>query len=139
MQLELRDPTESRTLLPSGAIFQRPMIQMEVEKFATAGRPWNQAALNGAANCSAMRETGGTVRVVQNSRDLNALLKSQGGWLGDLLTIFDEMGESTCFICLTLALGFRQLKIHEVDHHFTAFRHVKGKLREYGMFVVDFG
>ena len=68
-----------------------------------------------------------TVRVVQDFRVLNALLKAQSGGLGDLLTIYDEMGQSAYFSCLDLASGFLQLTIHDADGHLTAFCDVGGK------------
>ena len=44
--------------------------------------------------------------VVQDFRDLNALIKAQSGGLGDLLTIYDEMDQSEYFSCFDLASGF---------------------------------
>ena len=44
-----------------------------------------------------MRKKDGTVRVVQDLRGLNALLKAQRGGLGDLLAIYDEKDQSAYF------------------------------------------
>ena len=78
-----------------------------------------------------MRKTDGTVRVVQEIRYLNVLLKAQSGGLEDLLTIYDEMDQSEYFSCLDPASGFLQLTIYEADRYLTAFRDAEGKLWEY--------
>ena len=76
-------------------------------------------------------EKDGAIRVVQDFRGLNALLKPQSGGLGDLLTIYDEMGQLAYFSCLDLASVFLQLTVHDADRYFTAFCDVEGKLWEY--------
>ena len=73
----------------------------------------------------------GTVRVVQDFRGINALLKSQSGGLGDLQHIMDEMEGSKYFSSIDLASGFLQPEIHEDDRHLTAFRDADWKLYEY--------
>ena len=130
--LELKDPKPSpyvahpRSYIPE----QRQMIQEEVSKLSKAGaiRPSHSAY---ASVCHTVRKKDGTVRVVQDFRGLNALLKGQSGELGNLPTIFDEMGGSNCFTCLDIASGFLQLMIRESDRHLTAFREAEGKLWEF--------
>lgn len=73
----------------------------------------------------------GTVRAAQGCRGLNALFKSQSGGLGDIVTSLDEMGGSTCFMCLDFASGFLQLQIREQYRHLTIFRDTECKLCEY--------
>ena len=80
-----------------------------------------------ASCCHTVCKKDGTVRVVQDFRNLNVPLKTQNGGQGDLMTIHDEMGGSTCFTCLDLALGFLQ-QIHEAERHLTSFRDTEGKL-----------
>ena len=63
-------------------------------------------------------------------RRLNSRLKAQSGELGNLLTIYDEMDQSTYFSCLNLASEFLQLTIHDVDRYFTVFRDAERKLWE---------
>ena len=109
---------------------QRKMIQSEVEKLHKSGAIVPSTSQY-ASCCHTVRKKDGTVRVIQDFRGLNALLKTQSGGLGDILTIHDEMGGSTCFTCLDLASGFLQLTIHEADRHLTAFRDAEGKLWEY--------
>ena len=132
MILELKDPDCSphvahpRSYTPE----QRQMIQEEVSKLSKAGAIRPSLSANASASHT-VREKDGTVRVVQDFRGLNALLKGQSGGLGNLPTIFDEMGGSNCFTCLDLASGFLQLTIRESDRHLTAFRVAEGKLWEY--------
>ena len=71
------------------------------------------------------------MRVVQDFRGINALLKSQSGGLGDLQQSMDEMEGSKYFFKIDLASGFLQLEIHEDDRHLTAFRDADGKLYKY--------
>ena len=78
-----------------------------------------------------MRTKDGTVRVVQDFRGLNGLLKAQSREIGDLLTTYDEMDQSAYFSCLDLASGFLQLIIHEADRYLTTFGDAEGKLWEY--------
>ena len=90
-----------------------------------------------ASACHTVRKKDGTVRVVQDFRGLNALLKEQSGGLGNLTTIFDEMGGSNCFTCLDVASGFLKLTTRESDRHLTAFATRQGS---YGStFGVDSG
>ena len=84
-----------------------------------------------AANCSTVRKKDGTVRVVQDFRGINALLKPRIDWLTDLQHIMDEMEGSKYFSSIDLASGFLQLEIHEDDRHLTAFRAADEKLYEY--------
>ena len=106
------------------------MIQAEIEKLHKAGAIVPSTSQY-ASCCYTVRKKDGTVRVVQDFRGLNALLKAQSGGLGDLRTIYNEMDQSAYFSCLDLASGFLQLTIHEADRHLTAFRDAKGKLWEY--------
>ena len=106
------------------------MIQAEINKLHKAGAIVPSTSQY-ASCCHTVRKKNGTVRVVQDFRGLNALLKAQSGGLGDLLTIYDEMDQSAYFSCLDLASGFLQLTLHEVDRHLTAFRDAEGKLWEY--------
>ena len=109
---------------------QWQMIQEEVSKLSKAGaiRPSHSAY---ASACHIVRKKDGTVRVVQDFRGLNALLKGQSGGLGKLPTIFDEMDGSNCFTCLDLAIVFLQLTIRESGRPLTAFHDAEGKLWEY--------
>ena len=106
------------------------MIQEEVSKLSKAGaiRPSHSAY---ASVCHTVHKKDGRVRVVQDFRGLNALLKGQSGELGNLPTIFDEMGESNCCTCLDIASGFLQLTIRESNRHLTAFRDAERKLWEF--------
>ena len=106
------------------------MIQAEIEKLHKAGAIVPSTSQY-ASCCYTVRKKDGTVRVVQDFRGLNALLKAQSGGLGDLRTIYNEMDQSAYFSCLDLASGFLQLTIHEADRHLTAFRDAEGKLWEY--------
>ena len=106
------------------------MIQAEIKKLHKAGAIVPSTSQY-ASCCHTVRKKGGTVRVVQDFRGLNALVKAQIRGFGDLLTIYDEMYQSVYFSCLDLAPGFLQLTIHEADRHLTAFRDVEGKLWEY--------
>ena len=80
-----------------------------------------------ASACHTVRKKDGTVRVVQDFRALNALLKEQSRGLGNLPTIFDEMSGSNDFTCSDLASGFLQITIRESDRHLTAFHDAEGK------------
>ena len=106
---------------------QRKMIQAEIEKLHKVGAV---VPSTGTPLVVTLGEKDGTVRVVQDFRRLNALLKSQSGGLGDLLTIYDGMDQSAYFSCLDLALGFIQLTTHEADRYLTAFSDTEGKLWE---------
>ena len=135
MRLELKDPNSGPYVAPMRHYTpeQRKMIQTEIEKLYKAGAIVPLTSQY-ASCCHTVRKKDGTVRVVQDFRGLNALLKAQSGGLGDLLTIYDEMDQSAYFSCLDLASGFLQLAIHEADRHFTAFRDAEGKLWEYVRF-----
>ena len=105
------------------------MTQAEIEKLNKAGAIVPSTSQY-VSCCHTVRKKNGTVRVVQDFRGLNVLLKTQSGGLGNLLAIYDEMGQLAYFSCLDLASGFLQLTIHEADRHFTAFRDAEGRLWE---------
>ena len=132
MRLEQKDPNSAPYVAPMRhcTAEQRKMIQAEIEKLHKAGAIVPSPSQH-ASCCHAVRKKDGAVRVVQDSRGLNALLKAQSAGLGDLLTIYDKMDQSAYFSCLDLASGFLQLTIHEADRHLTAFRDAEGKLWEY--------
>ena len=129
MRLELKDPNSAPYVAPIRHYTpeQWKMIQAEIEKLHKAGVIVPSTSQY-VSCCHTARKKDGTVRVVQDFRGLNALLKAQSGGLGDLLTIYDEMNQSAYFSCLDLASGFLQLTIHEADRHFTAFSDAEGKL-----------
>ena len=132
MRLELKDPNSApyvasmRHCTPE----QRKMIQAEIETLHKAGTIVPSTSQY-ASCCHTVTKKDGSVRVVQDFRGLNALLKAQSGGLGDLLTLYDEMDQSAYFSCLDLASEFLQLTIHEADSHLTTFRDAEGKLWEY--------
>ena len=132
MRFELKDPNSAPYVAPTCHYTpeQRRMIQTKIEKLHKA-RAIVPSTSQYASCCHTVRKKKGTVRVVQDSRGLNALLKAQSGGLGDLLTIYDEMDQSAYFSCLDLASGFLQLTIHGADRHLTAFHDAEGKLWEY--------
>ena len=106
------------------------MIQVEIEKLHKAGAIVPSISQY-ASCCHTARKKYETVRVVQDFRGLNTLLKAQSRGLGDFLTLYDEMDQSAYFSCLYLASRFLQLTIYEADRHLTAFRDAEGKLWEY--------
>ena len=132
MKLELKSPNSApdvahvRHYTPE----QRKILQIEIEKLHKAGgivRSTSQYA----SCCRTVRKNNGTVRVEQDFRGLNALLKTQSGGLGGLLTTYDERDQSAYFSCLDFASGVLQLTTLEAYRHLTAFRDAKGKLWEY--------
>ena len=132
MRLKLKDPNSAPYVAPMRHYTpeQRKIIQAEIEKLHKAGAIVPSISQY-ASCCHTVRKKYETVRVVQDFRGLNALLKAQSGGLGDLLTIYDEMDQSAYFSCLYLALRFLQLTIYKADRHLTAFRDAEGKLWEY--------
>ena len=132
MRLELKDPNVKPYVAPIRHCSpeQREMIQTEVVKLLKNGSI-RESTSEWAANCSTVRKEDETVRVVQDFRGINALLKSQSGGLGDLQHIMDEMEGSKYFSNIDLVSGFLQLEIHEDDRHLTAFRDADGKLYEH--------
>ena len=132
MRLKLKDPNSAPYVAPMRHYTpeQRKMIQVEIEKLHKAGVIVPSISQY-ASCCHTVRKKYETVRVVQDFRGLNALLKAQSRGLGDLLTIYDEMDQSAYFSCLYLASRFLQLTIYEADRHLTAFRDAEGKLWEY--------
>ena len=132
MKLELKDPKSAPYVAPIHHYTpeQRAMIQAEIEKLHKAGAIVPSTSQN-ASCCHTARKKDETVRVVQDCRGLNALLKAQSGGLGSLLTIYDEMDQLAYFSCLDLASGFLQLTTHETDRHLTALRDGEIKLWEY--------
>lgn len=71
------------------------------------------------------------MRVCQEYRALNALMKTDSGCLGDVEAIIDRLLGSNYFSALDLASGFFQIAIDEEDKHKTAFRDAAGKLWVY--------
>ena len=132
MRLELKDPNVKPYVAPIRHYSQeqREMIQTEVVKLLK-NESIRESTCEWAANCSTVRKKDGTVRVLQDFRGINALLKSQSGGLGELQYIIDEMEGLKYFSSIDLASGFLQLEIHEDDRHLTAFRDADGKLYEY--------
>ena len=116
MRLELKYPLVKPYVAPIRHYCpeQREMIQTEVAKLLKNGSI-RESTFEWAANCSTVRKKDGTVRVVQDFRGANALLKSQSGGLGDLQHIMDEIEGSKYFSIIDLASGFLQLEIHEDD------------------------
>ena len=133
MRLELKDPNSAPYVAPIRHYIpeQQKMIQAEIDKLHKAGAIVPSMSQY-ASCCHTVRKNDLTVRVVQDFRGLNTLLKAQSGGLGDLLTIYDERDQSAYSSCLDLALGFLQLTIHEADRcRITAFCDAEGKLWEY--------
>ena len=125
-RLELKDLNSTPYVAPMRHYTpeQQKMIQAEIKRLHNAGAIVPSTSQY-ASCCHTVRKKDGTVKVVQDFRGLNALLKAQSG---GLLTIYDEMDQSAYFSCLDLASGFLQLTLHEVDRHLTAFRDAEGKL-----------
>ena len=92
VRLELKDPNSAQYVAPMRHYTpeQRKMIQAEIENLHEAGAIVPSTSQY-ASCCHTVRKKDETVRVVQDFRGLNALLKAQSGGLGDLLTIYDEM------------------------------------------------
>ena len=132
MRLELKDPNSAPYVasMRHYAPEQQRVVHAEIEKLHKA-ESIVPSTSRYASCCHTVRKKDGTVRVVQDFRGLNALLKAQSGGLGDFLTIYDEMDQSAYFSCLDLASGFLQLTIHEADRHLTAFCDAEGKSWEY--------
>ena len=106
------------------------MTQAEIEKLHKAGAIAPSTSQY-VSCCHTGKKHDGTVRVVQDFRGLNALLKAQSGGLGDLLIIYNQIDQSAYFSCLDLASGSLQLMIHEVDRYLIAFCEAEGKLWDY--------
>ena len=107
MRLELKDPNSAPYVAPMRHYTpeQQKMIQTEIENLQKTGAivpSTNQWA----SCCHTVRKKDGTVRVLQDFRGLNALLKARSGGLGDFLTIYDEMDQSTYFSCSDPASEF---------------------------------
>lgn len=75
------------------------------------------------------------MRVCQEYRALNALMKTDSGGLGDVRALIDRLLGSNYFSALDLASGFFQIAIAEEDKHKTAFRDAAGKLWVYNRYV----
>ena len=107
MRLELKDPSNAPDVAPIRHFTpeQRKMIQAEIEKLHKA-RAIVPSTSQYASCCHTARRKDGTIRVVQNFRGLNTLLKAQREEPGDLLTIYDGIDQSAYFCCLDLASGF---------------------------------
>ena len=78
------------------------MVQAEIEKLHKAGVIVPSTSQY-ASYCHTMRKKDGTIRVVQDFRGHNALLKAQSGGLGEFLTIYNEIDQSVYFSYLDLA------------------------------------
>lgn len=106
------------------------MIQSEVEKLEKAEvirrstSPW-------AASLVLVRKKDGTLRICQDYRVLNQRLISNSGALGDITTIYSDMGRVGCTSSIDLASGFNQIAIAEKDKHKTAFHDAHGQLWEF--------
>ena len=80
MGLELKDPNSAPYVapMPHYTPEQRKMIQAEIEKLYKAGAIVPSTSQY-ASCCHTVRKKDGTVRVVQDFRGLNAILKDQAG------------------------------------------------------------
>ena len=87
MRLDLKYPNVKPYVAPIRHYSpeQREMIQTEVVKLLKTGSI-RESTFEWAANCSTVRKKDRTVRVVQDFRGINALLKSQSGGLGTCST-----------------------------------------------------
>ena len=96
MRLELKDPNSAPYVVPMRHYTpeQRKMIQAEIEKLHKAGAIVPSTSQY-ASCCHTMRKNNEIIRVVQDFRGLNALLKAQSGGLGDFLTIYDEIDHTS--------------------------------------------
>ncbi|CAB1108851.1 unnamed protein product [Ectocarpus sp. CCAP 1310/34] len=83
-----------------------------------------------AAQCLRVKKDG-TLRLCIDWRELNTLLVSDSGDLGDMQTIFDTLKGKKYFTQLDLASGFHQMEIAEKDRYKTAFRDADGMLWEF--------
>lgn len=105
---ELRIPLLEESCRPHAAKIRRRspeevrIIQAEVEKLEKRGiiRP---STSTWAAECVTVRKKDGTVRICQDYRALNALMKTDSGGLGDVQAIFDRLRGSKYFSALDLA------------------------------------
>ena len=95
MRLDLKDPNSAPYVAPMRryTFEQRKMIQAEIEKLLKAGVIVPSTSQY-ASCCHTVRKKDGIVRVVQDFRGLNALLKARSGGLGDLLYIYGEIDQS---------------------------------------------
>ena len=106
MRPELKDPNVQTYVatIRHYSPEQHEMIQTEVAKLLENGSI-RESTCEWAANCLTVRKKDGTVRVVQDLRSANALLRSQSGGLGDLHPIMDGMEGSKYFSSIDLASG----------------------------------
>ncbi|CAB1106074.1 unnamed protein product [Ectocarpus sp. CCAP 1310/34] len=87
------------------------MIRAEIQQLVDRGvirqsmSPW-------AAQCLCVEEDG-KLRLCIDWRELNILLVSDGGGVGDMQTIFDGLKDKKYCIQLDLASGFHQMEIAE--------------------------
>ena len=109
---------------------EQEMIRLEIAKLHERGiiRPSHSAF---AAACVCIRKKDGTLRLCQDYRRLNAIIATDSGGLGDILSIFDRVKGSGYYSSIDLASGYFQLEIEERDKHKTAFRDADGQLWEY--------
>ncbi|CAB1105423.1 unnamed protein product [Ectocarpus sp. CCAP 1310/34] len=81
-----------------------------------------------AAQCLCVKKKDGTLRLCIDWRELNKLLVSDSGGLGDMQTTFDGLKGKRYFSQLDLACGFHRMEITEKDRYKTAFRDADGML-----------
>ena len=95
MRFEPKDPNSAPFVAPirHHTPEQRKIIQAEIEKLHKAGAIV-PSTIQYALCCRIVRKKDGTIRVVQDFRGLNALVKARSGGLGDLLAIYYEMNQS---------------------------------------------
>ena len=109
---------------------ERRMIRAEIQQLVDRGvircsiSPW-------AAQCLCVKKKDGTLRLCIDWRELNKLLVSDSGGLGDMHAIFDGLKGKKYFTQLDLASGFHQMEIAEKDRYKTAFRDADGMLWEF--------
>ncbi|CAB1097320.1 unnamed protein product [Ectocarpus sp. CCAP 1310/34] len=107
------------------------MIRAKIQQLVDRGvirqsmSPW-------AAQCLCVKQKDGMLRLCIDWRELNKLLVSDSGGLGDMQTIFGgSKGKKYYFTQLDLASGSHQMKIAENDHYKTAFRDADGMRCEF--------
>ncbi|CAB1096027.1 unnamed protein product [Ectocarpus sp. CCAP 1310/34] len=93
---------------------ERRMIRADAQQVVDRGvigrsmSPW-------AAQCLCVKKKGGTLRLCIDWRELNKLLVSDSGGLGDMHALFDGLKGNKYFTQLDLASGFHQMEIAEKD------------------------
>lgn len=72
-------------------------------------------AFERVAQCVCVTKKNGTLRLCQDCRKLNMLMKTDSGGLGDSQSIFDRLHGSTFFTTIDLASGFLEIEIAEQE------------------------